>query len=77
MSAPVFDPDPSGPVNRDEGNMTFGGGGVAAAASSDPQVFSGNYGGGAPTDVPTTTAAFAYDLDSPFDQWVWDGAAWV
>lgn len=48
-----------------------GGGGGAV------QVFSGNYGGAAPGDVPTTSAAFAYDLDNPFTQWVWDGAAWT
>lgn len=40
------------------------------------QVFSGNYGGGTPTQTPTSPAAVAYDLDSPFNFWHWDGAAW-
>lgn len=40
------------------------------------QVFSGNYGGGAPTAVPTTSAAIAYDLDAPNNQWLWNGTNW-
>ena len=48
----------------------------AGGGGGDPQVFSGNYAGAAPPDVPTTSAAFAYDLDSPYDTWVWNGAAW-
>tara|TARA_R110000868_G_scaffold410412_1_gene698383 strand:+ start:2296 stop:2523 length:228 start_codon:yes stop_codon:yes gene_type:complete len=40
------------------------------------QVFSGNYGGGTPTQTPTTSAAIAYDLDAPNLDWRWDGTAW-
>ena len=47
-----------------------------AGAGGGTQVFSGNYGGAAPGDVPTG-AAVAYDLDAPFDFWTWDGAAWI
>jgi hypothetical protein len=54
------------------GSGTGGGGGVGA-------VFSGHYAGGTPTQTPNpgTTAAIAYDLDSPFRTWNWDGvSAW-
>lgn len=50
--------------------------GGGAGASPAPQVFCGFYGGGTPTDTPTTDAAIAYDKDSPFDLWFWDGSAW-
>lgn len=40
------------------------------------QVFSGFYGGGLPIDVPTTTAAIAYDLDPPGTEYLWDGSIW-
>ncbi len=53
--------------------LANGGGGGGGAA----QVFSGHYAGGVPTDVPTTSAAIADDLDAPFNHWVWDGAAWT
>lgn len=52
-------------------------GGPAGPGGGAAQVFSGNYGGGVPTDTPTTTAALAYDLDDPFTLWHWDGAAWT
>lgn len=48
-----------------------GGGGTNAF-----QVFSGFYGGALPTDVPTTTAALAYDLDPPGALYFWDGLLW-
>lgn len=51
--------------------ITTGGGGGGAV-----QVFSGHYGGGTPTDVPTTSAALAYDLDPDFVIWHWSGIAW-
>lgn len=50
---------------------SFAGGGGALQ-----EVFSGNYGGGVPTDTPLGSAAVAYDLDAPNDVWYWDGAAW-
>lgn len=40
------------------------------------QVFKGNYGGVAPTDTPTASAAVAYDLDAPNREWYWTGSAW-
>ena len=46
------------------------------APAAAVQVFSGHYGGGVPTDVPTTSAAIAYDLDPPYVMSKWDGAAW-
>lgn len=39
-------------------------------------VFTGHYGGNAPTQTPTGAAAIAYDLDSPFATWNWNGTAW-
>lgn len=48
-----------------------------SGAGSDQEVFSGNYGGGTPTQTPSTGSAIAYDLDSPFDSWVWNGSAWT
>jgi hypothetical protein len=47
-----------------------GGGGGAV------QVFNGYYSEALPTDVPTTTAALAYDLDSPHTLYMWDGTIW-
>lgn len=41
------------------------------------QVFNGNYGGGPPTQTPSSSAAIAYDLDSPFTQFTWSGTSWV
>ena len=41
------------------------------------QVFSGHYAGGPPPDVPTTSAAIAYDLDLDRNIWVWTGSAWA
>lgn len=52
--------------------VNSGGGGGGAT-----QVFSGNYGGGEPTQTPTTSAAIAYDLDSPFTMWTWSGSSWL
>ena len=48
--------------------------GSIAAATQD--VFSGFYGGGLPTDTPTTSAALAYDLDPPNTLYQWDGVNW-
>ena len=48
-----------------------------AAAQTGAQVFSGHYGGGAPTDVPTTASALAYDLDAPFQLWHYEGGVWA
>jgi hypothetical protein len=48
------------------------GGAVTAAA----QVFKGNFGGGDPGFTPTVDAAMAYDLDSPFQTWKWNGSSW-
>lgn len=50
--------------------------GYTEGGSSSQQVFSGFYGGGLPTDVPTTTAALAFDLDPPNTLYMWDGAIW-
>lgn len=50
---------------------------IGSGGGGQAQVFSGNYGGGVPTDVPTTSSAIAYDLDAPGDVWYWDGAAWT
>ena len=52
--------------------IASGGGGIPGST----QVFSGNYGGIAPEITPTTPAAVAYDLDSPFNFWTWNGTAW-
>lgn len=43
-----------------------------------PQVFAGHYGGimpSTPTPDASVTAAFNYDLDSPFATWKWDSVA--
>lgn len=45
--------------------------------SSPQSVFSGNYGGSTPSDSPIAAAAIAYDLDSPFNMWRWNGSAWI
>jgi hypothetical protein len=49
--------------------LNLGAGGAGA-------VFTGNYGGNAPTQTPTTSAAVAYDLDAPNPVWYWNGSAW-
>lgn len=57
-----------GVLNNDgAGNLSWGGSG---------SVFSGFYGGGLPTDVPTVSAALAYDLDPPGTLYLWDGTIW-
>lgn len=38
-------------------------------------VFSGNYGGGVPTDVPIAAAAVAYDTSNG-TQWGWYSGSW-
>lgn len=53
--------------------ISLGGGGSGSGSGS---VFSGNYGGAAPTQTPTTTSAVGYDLDSPFPVWYWNGSSW-
>lgn len=53
-------------------NANGGGGGGGGAI----QVFRGAYGGGTPTDTPTTSAALAYDTDPPYSLWKWSGTAW-
>jgi len=45
---------------------------VAATAQS---VFSGNYAGGTPTDVPTVGTATGFDTSNS-TTWLWYGAAW-
>lgn len=52
--------------------LASGGGGGGSI-----QVFNGNYGGASPSQTPTTSAALAYDLDSPFNFWKWNGSAWT
>ena len=48
---------------------------LSIGGGTPPQVFSGNYGGGTPTDVPTATAALAYDTGTGAI-WQWVGSAW-
>lgn len=55
--------------------------GTRSSEEADPdnpniQVFKGNYGGGDPGFTPAASAAMAYDLDSPFQTWKWNGTAW-
>jgi hypothetical protein len=40
------------------------------------EVYSGNYGGLLPTDVPVVSAALNYDLDSPGVMYFWNGVNW-
>ena len=55
----------------------FGGGsGGTGGGVLSPEVFSGHYSGGTPTQTPSGTAAIAYDLDAPFAVWSWSGTAW-
>jgi hypothetical protein len=56
----------------DDGKFYTPGSGPVGGGS----VFSGFYGGGLPTDVPTTSAAIAYDLDPPNTTYQWDGTQW-
>lgn len=56
--------------------ITLGGTNILTLISSVIQVFSGTYGGGLPTDTPTTSAALAFDLDTPGTLYFWDGALW-
>lgn len=51
--------------------LTVGAGG----GSGDVQVFSGNYAGGTPTDVPTTDAAVAFDTSNDAE-WHFYGGTW-
>jgi len=46
------------------------------AGGSPKAVFSGHYGGGLPTDVPTVNSAIAYDEDFPGTLWQWNGVTW-
>ncbi len=54
-------------------NANGGGGGGGGAT----QVFSGHYGAGTPSNTPTASAALAYNLDSPYQIFAWDGSAWA
>lgn len=56
-------------VRNISSNISSGGGGGTT------QVYSGHYAGAAPSETPTG-AAIAYDLDSPYDVWYWNGSAW-
>jgi hypothetical protein len=40
------------------------------------EVYSGNYGGLLPVDVPVVSAALNYDLDSPGVLYFWNGVTW-
>jgi len=40
------------------------------------EVYSGNYGGVLPVDVPVVSAALAYDLDPPSVMYFWNGVNW-
>lgn len=54
----------------------LGGGGSGSGAQ---QVFAGNYGGLSPSTfgvVGTIAGSKATDLDAPYPEWTWDGAAW-
>lgn len=57
-------------------DLLGGGVGVFTGGSGSGSVFSGNYGGGPPTQTPTGTSGIAYDLDAPNATWMWDGSAW-
>ncbi len=50
--------------------------GQAGGTGGTAQVFSGNYSGLLPVNVPLTSAALNYDLDSPGILYFWDGATW-
>lgn len=52
--------------------ITSGGG---SGGTGDVQGFSGNYGGGTPTDTPTTSVAIAYDTSNG-QPWAWYSGAW-
>lgn len=54
-------------------NQSGGGGGGGGVQ----RVFSGNYGGGTPSDTPIASEAIAYDLDPPNNFWIWTGSAWI
>ena len=59
------------------GTKVFVDNGTFTSISSATQdVFSGFYGNSLPTDVPTTSAALAFDLDSPHILYQWDGSQW-
>ena len=40
------------------------------------EVYSGNYGGALPVDVPVVSAALNYDLDVPGVMYFWNGLTW-
>lgn len=69
MSASLYVPNlyPPPPVTTD---ISGGDGG-----SGEQQVFSGNYGGGTPTDTPTADEAIAIDKDTGAE-WHWFDGAW-
>jgi hypothetical protein len=53
-------------------NVLLDNGKVGSVTAVGQQVFSGFYGGGLPTDTPTTSAAWAYDKDPPNTSYQWD-----
>jgi len=57
-------------------DLLGGGIGVFTGGGGSGSVFSGNYGGGPPTQTPTSSAAIAYDLDAPNAVWNWNGSVW-
>lgn len=46
-----------------------------SGGGGEQQVFSGDYGGGTPTDTPTASAATAYDTSNG-TEWHWYANAW-
>jgi len=52
-------------------DLAAAGGGLGGA----DEIFSGNYGGGVPTDVPTTTQAIAFDTSNG-TQWNYYSGTW-
>jgi hypothetical protein len=48
---------------------------AAGTGAGAPEIFSGNYGGGLPTDIPTTAQAIAFDTSNG-TQWNYYGNAW-
>jgi len=77
MASPTFFNDGHTPNRNDPtwkilqkilGATIDGGGGGGGAT----QVFNGHYGAGTPGVFPGTSAAVAYNLDAPFQEFKWD-----
>jgi len=47
-----------------------------SVSSLTKEVYSGNYGGVLPVDVPVVSAALNYDLDPPGVMYFWNGVTW-